>query len=320
MNLEKTARNLIGNANVYGAIDGHTRVLDDSSILSIPAVDVDGEEPYLSLDLGALKDINHITVWDSCRNIRGCSHRIDNNTKVFVSNTPFASTDSVSTQNQSGVSTYTIGAISSANPSFDITVNRRGRYVRVQKKASAGMSEEDDAFDDLGLAEVQIFGNNTALTNLASEGQASQSSTLSGAHVPVDPAAHQAIDGDIDGDYHKGSVTHTKAESQPYWTIDLLSVKYIHHVELFNRTDCCSNRLTNYHVFVSDTPFTGTTVAASKAQSGVSDWHNTGTAPAQSQVDIGRTGRYIRIQLEGKNTPLSLAEVKIMGAVLSSNR
>lgn len=308
------------NANVYGAIDGHTRVLDDSSILSIPAVDVDGEEPYLSLDLGALKDINHITVWDSCRNIRGCSHRIDNNTKVFVSNTPFASTDSVSTQNQSGVSTYTIGAISSANPSFDITVNRRGRYVRVQKKASAGMSEEDDAFDDLGLAEVQIFGNNTALTNLASEGQASQSSTLSGAHVPVDPAAHQAIDGDIDGDYHKGSVTHTKAESQPYWTIDLLSVKYIHHVELFNRTDCCSNRLTNYHVFVSDTPFTGTTVAASKAQSGVSDWHNTGTAPAQSQVDIGRTGRYIRIQLEGKNTPLSLAEVKIMGAVFSSNR
>lgn len=109
-------------------------------------------------------------------------------------------------------------------------------------------------------------------------------------------------------------MTHTKAESQPYWTIDLLDVKYIHYIELFNRTDCCSNRLTNYHVLVSDTAFTGTTVAASKAQSGVGDWHNTGTAPAQSQVDIGRTGRYVRIQLEGTNTPLSLAEVKIVGA------
>ena len=152
--------------NLYGAIDGHARVLNDSSVLSISAINVNGGEPYLGLDLGALKDINHITVWDSCGDIRGCSHRIDNNTKVFVSNKPFSSSDSVSTQNQSGVSTYTIGAISSANPGFDITVNRRGRYVRVQKKASAGVYEDDDAWDDLGLAEVQVFGNDLALKNL----------------------------------------------------------------------------------------------------------------------------------------------------------
>lgn len=112
-------------------------------------------------------------------------------------------------------------------------------------------------------------------------------------------AASRAVDGNTDGVYNDNSVTHTADEYQPWWQVDLQGSRSISKVVLFNRTDCCSDRLSNFKVLVSDDG---------------SSWQAfsyTGTAPQQLEFPMARTGRFVKVQLEGSNVPLSLAEVKV---------
>ncbi|MCJ8294598.1 MAG: discoidin domain-containing protein, partial [Colwellia sp.] len=117
--------------------------------------------------------------------------------------------------------------------------------------------------------------------------------------------------------YGSSEITHTDLGSQPYWTLDLGSVQNIETINIWNRTDCCSNRLTNFHVFVSDLPFTGTSVNDSQNQQGVLNLYTAGTAGTTTGLSLTRTGRYVRVQLSntavtGENV-LSLAEVQVFG-------
>ena len=110
------------------------------------------------------------------------------------------------------------------------------------------------------------------------------------------------------------SITHTNNETQAWWEIDLGAVSNIDVINLWNRTDsCCASRLSNFYVFVSDTPFSSKTLSTTKTQSGVSSFYFAGQASTTTLVDVNRSGRYVRVQLEGTN-PLSLAEVEIIGS------
>ncbi|MEU6215813.1 discoidin domain-containing protein [Streptomyces sp. NPDC047023] len=105
-------------------------------------------------------------------------------------------------------------------------------------------------------------------------------------------------------------MSHTALEASPWWQTDLGASRDLKAVEISNRTDCCGERLTNYWVFVSDTPFTpGLTPAQQAARPGV--WsHRQATQQAASvTVPVARSGRYIMIQLAGTGY-LSLAEVR----------
>lgn len=104
--------------------------------------------------------------------------------------------------------------------------------------------------------------------NLAVSGIASQSSTGFGG------VASRAIDGNTDGDFFNAQSTQHNATAiaQNWWQVDLGEVKFIDTINTWNRTDCCSGRTNLFHVFVSDTPFTGNTIAESQAQAGVSDF------------------------------------------------
>ena len=268
-----------------------------------------GNENYWTLDLGSVQNIDNITLWnrtDSC-----CSSRLSD-FHVFVSDVPFTGTSVASSVGQSGVFDYFHSGAASA--STDVTVNRTGRYVRVQLTATGSTGSP------LSLAEVQVFGTSGSEpppppppppTNLALAGTATQSS-LDWGGVP-----ERGIDNNTNGVYGQGSVTHTARGSENYWTLDLGSVKNIETISVWNRTDsCCSSRLSNFHVFVSDVPFTGTTVAASVGQSGVFNSYHSGAASATTVVAVNRTGRYVRVQLTetGSNgNALSLAEVQVMG-------
>jgi hypothetical protein len=64
-------------------------------------------------------------------------------------------------------------------------------------------------------------------------------------------AASNAVDGRTDGNWWAGSVSHTDAADGPWWWVDLGSVQHISEIRLFNRTDCCSSRLSHYQVHVS---------------------------------------------------------------------
>jgi cytochrome c peroxidase len=148
-------------------------------------------------------------------------------------------------------------------------------------------------------------------TNLAKGKPATQSST----EAPA--AASRAVDNNTNGDFQQNSVSATAIQAQPFWQVDLGASAFLSSVRLWNRTDCCANQLSNFHVFVSDQPFTGTTVAQSQAQPGVLDLVNPGVAGTTTTLAVNRAGRYIRVQLEG-NTSLRLAEVEVFGSVVTN--
>jgi RHS repeat-associated protein len=156
------------------------------------------------------------------------------------------------------------------------------------------------------LVELQAWGTGMVVTNLAVNKPASQSSTGWGG------LAQLGADGNTDGNFSIGSVTHTLLETQPWWQVDLQSMANIQNIKVWNRTDCCGERLSNFYVFVSDNPFTGNDVASTQNQPGVSTYYVTGQAGLPSTISVNRTGRYVRVQLGG-NDYLSVAEVQVFG-------
>jgi hypothetical protein len=150
--------------------------------------------------------------------------------------------------------------------------------------------------------------------------------TASAAEPGYGSTAAEAVDGNIDGNFHDGSVTDTAGNSaEDYWEVDLGAVGTIETVNLFNRTDCCATRLNNFYVLVSQTSMDGQSLAQLLANPAVAQVYTTttgyvmGNSPqlysvsAGGSVSIGGVqGRYVRVQLAGTNQ-LALAEVQVMG-------
>ncbi len=99
----------------------------------------------------------------------------------------------------------------------------------------------------LSLAEVEVFA---AGDNVARKGKAKQSSTA------FEGPAALAIDGNTNGDYHASkSVTHTDANDDPWWEVDLGKVAAVERVVVWNRTDGgegTSARLKDFRVKLLD--------------------------------------------------------------------
>src|SRR6266511_3878208 len=146
--------------------------------------------------------------------------------------------------------------------------------------------------------------------NLAWGKATSQSSTGFGGN------SSRGVDGNTNGNWSDNSVTHTNNEHQPWWLVDLGSVQQIGTVKLWNRTDCCGERLSNFYVLVSDNPFSSTDLTMTINQAGVSSYYTAGPAGLLTEIGVGRSGRYVRVQLAGDNY-LSLAEVEVLAGTAS---
>jgi hypothetical protein len=148
----------------------------------------------------------------------------------------------------------------------------------------------------------QVFASNLALGKTAT-----QSSTYG-----TGPVAALAVDGNTNGNFWAGSVTATLPDANAWWQVDLGSSATVNSIVIWNRTDCCGDRLADYWVFVSAAPF-GPTDTPSTLQSRTGTWgsHQT-TAPNPSATIAvgGAQGRYARVQLTGTDY-LSLAEVQV---------
>ena len=121
----------------------------------------------------------------------------------------------------------------------------------------------------------------------------------------------RAVDGNTDGVYANNSVTHTLENDHAWWQVDLGNSYQIQNINVWTRTDCCDWRLSNFYVFVSDQPFTSTDLTATMNQSGVSNYYVAGLGGRPTTAAINRTGRYVRVQLSGRDS-LSLAEVQVI--------
>jgi len=187
-----------------------------------------------------------------------------------------------------------------------------GKWVRLELPASMigleGLNVSGVAF---GLYDGRAWFDRVgriARVNLALNKTATQSSTLN--NDTTNLGAQRAVDGVTNGNYTQVNGTHTNSDANAWWQVDLGSVQPIENVVLWNRTDCCPERLSNFYVFVSDDPFTSTNLASTIAQSGVSSYYVYNTAPSETVFAINRSGRYVRVQLAGTNY-LSLAEVQV---------
>lgn len=132
--------------------------------------------------------------------------------------------------------------------------------------------------------------------NVALGKPTSQSSTDYGGPSP------RAVDGNTNGVWDSGSVTHTGYQSKPWWKVDLKGTYTVTEVNIFNRVDCCTERLSNFNVELLD----------SNAQV-ISSQTYAGTAPSQTTFKFPKIkANQVRIQLNGTNY-LSLAEVTVKG-------
>ncbi|MCH2364885.1 MAG: discoidin domain-containing protein, partial [Planctomycetes bacterium] len=91
----------------------------------------------------------------------------------------------------------------------------------------AGISQDDD------------------FTNVGPRGIATQSSEGWSGNP------QRALDGNTDGQWGGGSVTHTNG-APSWWEVDLRDTYEIWSITIWNRLDCCSERLTNFTVTVLD--------------------------------------------------------------------
>ncbi len=160
-------------------------------------------------------------------------------------------------------------------------------------------------FSDLGAVKSE---KSVYFPNVARGKAATQSSTYAAA-----TDASRAIDGNVDGVVANGSVAHTNADANAWWEVDLGTSHALSAVRLWNRSDCCADRLSNFYLLASDTPMAGRTLAQLLADAKV--WRSAypGTAPRATLVTTpGARGRYLRVQLAGTNF-LQLAEVQVHG-------
>lgn len=230
---------------------------------------------WWEVDLLQMSDIARVTLWNrtDC-----CSERL--NDAVIV----------IYDANRREVARRQLGVGRAGFNAVDFGV--RGQYVRVQHPRVGYIS----------LAEVRVIGTapaqvNSSMVNHALNMPARQSSTDFGG------SADRAVDSRIDGNFHAGSVTHTRLEAQPWWEVDLQQERSIARVTLFNRTDCCGERLNNAVVVILD------------ANRNEVVRRSLGVAGPINPVDFGTTrGRYVRVQLP-RSDYLSLAEVRVIGPV-----
>lgn len=130
--------------------------------------------------------------------------------------------------------------------------------------------------------------------NLALNGDASQSTTRFSGN------ANRAIDGNTNGVWGNGSVTHTANAPNQWWQVDISANKAIGDINIFNRTNCCTTRLTNFTVSVINS--NGTTTFSKS--------FNQTPSPSVTLNAGGAIGSIIKVALDDTN-PLSLAEVEV---------
>ncbi|XP_044065516.1 fucolectin-4 [Siniperca chuatsi] len=150
-----------------------------------------------------------------------------------------------------------------------------------------------------------LLGSCLAYENVALRGKATQSHRFEHSLG----SASNAIDGNRDPNYRAGSCTHTVAQTNPWWRVDLLESYIVTSVTITNRADCCAERLNGVEIHI------GNSLKDNGAANPV-----VGIIP---QIPPGRSlkitftglveGRYVTLVLPGLGRVLTLCEVEVYG-------
>lgn len=153
--------------------------------------------------------------------------------------------------------------------------------------------------------------------NLAFGKSATQSADMGQPFAAGEGLAFKAVDGNTDGTWNSGSVTSTacgvdatnecRGSTNPWWQVDLGGEFIVERLQIWNRTDCCSDRLDNYRIWV---------------KGNIGNWEEYDTRlgaqrfSQQNPLTINgrKSARFVRIQIESPAAILSLAEVMVFGS------
>ena len=124
------------------------------------------------------------------------------------------------------------------------------------------------------------------------------------------------VDGDKDGTrgpWENASLVHTQSEENPWWEVDLESIARIETIKIYNRTDCCQDRMNNFFLLFSDVPIdpemSFNELLDAPAITALNFIEPVGDSLF---LDVGTSGRYVRIQLGTANL-LHFAEIEVIG-------
>jgi large repetitive protein len=106
-----------------------------------------------------------------------------------------------------------------------------------------------DGFQSANAAFTWTVSSQTAL-NVALGKPATQSSQFN--DPAKNPVAGKAVDGNTNGFYANASVAVTGNQATPWWQVNLESIYNISSIVLWNRTDCCGERLADFYVRLFD--------------------------------------------------------------------
>ena len=282
------------------AIDGnYNGTFSGGSVTHTDNAEANG---WWQVDLGTPRPISEIALYNrtDC-----CGSRLSNYS-VLAGNDPSFTSTLYDSGNQA--------TAAGASISFS-TISVMAQYVRVQRN----FNSLDAGNNAISLAEVDVLGAPLFnFSNIALGSSASQSSTLAN---PANPNASKAIDGNLATAFGSGSTTHTNPGQggAVFWETSLTSVSSINEISLYNRGDCCLDRLSNFRVSI----FNGATEVW-----GQDYFNGSGNAPSifSIQEDTGGfigTGDRVRIELIGGvnnatsgTDVLSLREVEIYGVAV----
>lgn len=117
-----------------------------------------------------------------------------------------------------------------------------------------------------------------------------------------DAGPELAVDGNLSGEWIDASVTHTKLEYEPFWSVDLGRDETIRKIIIHNRTDCCQDRLRDFKVQL-----------LKDRQVYWSARYREGTPNHVTIFEVdGIRADKVKVSLPGRSDFLSLAEVEVI--------
>ncbi|CAH1252246.1 PLG [Branchiostoma lanceolatum] len=120
-----------------------------------------------------------------------------------------------------------------------------------------------------------------------------------------------AVDGNTNTDYYAGSCQHNDNEHNPSWWVDLGKSYTINRVVIFNRQDCCPERLNPFNIHIGDS-----NQVTSNPKCG-DDYLIELREPSVSISCQGMRGRYVGVRLPGNYRTLTLCEVQVFSGSVS---
>uniref|UniRef100_A0AAR2KML6 Fucolectin tachylectin-4 pentraxin-1 domain-containing protein n=1 Tax=Pygocentrus nattereri TaxID=42514 RepID=A0AAR2KML6_PYGNA len=157
----------------------------------------------------------------------------------------------------------------------------------------------------LTLCEVEVWADDQLRPhpheNIAAGAKAAQSSTQE-----HQGNAQNAVDGNNNTDYRRGSCTLSKFEAEPWWRVELPGVCNVTSVTITNRGDCCGHRINGAQIRIGN----------SLKNNGNNNKLVAVIGPLGSEVTKtyrfrATEGRYVNIFLPGENKILTLCEVEV---------